>query len=77
MSTVQDKEESRDKPDRQGSMFMQTPLRVTFRHLEPSAAVESRIREHVDKLERFFGRMIRCRVVVEAPAAHQRKGARD
>ena len=54
---------------------MQTPLRITFRHLQPSAAVESRVREYVERLERFHQRITSCQVIVEAPAAHRHKGA--
>jgi ribosomal subunit interface protein len=55
--------------------LMQTPLQITFRHMEPSAAVEARVREHVERLERFNERIISCRVVVETPPAHRNKGA--
>lgn len=54
---------------------MQTPLRVTFRHLQPSPAVEARVREHVERLERFHQRITGCQVIVEAPAAHHHNGA--
>lgn len=54
---------------------MQTPLRITFRHMEPSPVVEARVREHVERLERFHGRITGCHVVVEAPPAHRHKGA--
>jgi ribosomal subunit interface protein len=54
---------------------MQTPLRITFRHMDPSPAAESRIREHVNRLERFHHRMTGCHVVVDAPPAHRNKGA--
>ncbi|HEY5759670.1 MAG TPA: HPF/RaiA family ribosome-associated protein [Steroidobacter sp.] len=54
---------------------MQTPLRITFRHMEASAAVEARIREHVDRLERFHNRITGCHVIIDAPAAHRRHGA--
>ena len=43
---------------------MQTPLRIVFRHMPPSAAVEARIREHVDRLERFHSRITGCHVVI-------------
>jgi cold shock CspA family protein len=39
-----------------------------------SEAVETRIREEVDKLETFFSPIMRCRVVVELPHKHQKKG---
>lgn len=54
---------------------MQTPLRVTFRHLQSSPAVEARVREHVERLERFHQRITSCQVIIEAPAAHRHKGA--
>jgi ribosomal subunit interface protein len=55
--------------------IMQTPLRITFRHLQSSPAVEARVREHVEHLERFHDRITGCQVIVEAPAAHRHKGA--
>lgn len=54
---------------------MQTPLRITFRHMEASPAVEARVREHVEWLERFYDRITGCHVVVERPPAHRHKGA--
>jgi len=53
---------------------MQIPLEISFRHMKPSAAVEAVIREKAAKLERFFDRIIGCRVVVEAPHRRQSKG---
>jgi ribosomal subunit interface protein len=53
---------------------MEKPLEISFRHMDPSPAVEARIREKVDELERFFDRMIGCRVVVEQESRHQRQG---
>lgn len=54
---------------------MQTPLRITFRHLQPSPAVEARVREHVERLERFHQHITSWQVIVEAPAAHRHSGA--
>ena len=54
---------------------MQNPLRITFRHLQSSPAVEARVREHVERLERFHQRITSCQVIIEAPAAHRHKGA--
>lgn len=54
---------------------MQTPLQITFRHMDSSPAVEARIREHVDHLERFHKDITSCHVVIEAPPAHRRHGA--
>jgi ribosomal subunit interface protein len=53
---------------------MQIPLEITFRHMDSSAAVEANIREKAAKLERYFDRIIGCRVVIEAPHRHQHKG---
>lgn len=53
---------------------MQLPLQITFRHMDPSPAVESAIRKHAERLDRFSDRVTSCRVVVEAPHKHQRKG---
>jgi len=46
---------------------MSTPLEVHFHGIEKSEAVEQRVRDKVAKLEKHFGRMTRCRVVLEAP----------
>ncbi len=53
---------------------MQTPLQITFRNLEHSAAVETRIRERVAQLEQFHYRIISCRVMVEAPDQRRQQG---
>lgn len=53
---------------------MQLPLQITFRDMEASPAIESRIRKRASKLERIFERITACRVVVEAPHHHHHKG---
>ncbi len=53
---------------------MQIPLQVTFRHMGPSAAVEDRVREEAARLEKFHDQIMSCRVIVESPHAHHRKG---
>ena len=53
---------------------MQIPLDISFRNMDPSPAVEARIREKAAKLERFHDRIISCTVVVEAPHRHHHKG---
>ena len=42
-------------------------LQITFRNLDASPSVEARIRERARELERFFDRVVSCRVVIEAP----------
>lgn len=53
---------------------MDRPLEIAFHNMMPSPAVESEIRKHVDKLEHRFGRLVGCRVSVEAPHKHHRNG---
>lgn len=53
---------------------MQTPLRVTYRNLASSEALNHRIAEEAAKLETFFERIVSCRVVVEMPHRHHRQG---
>src|SRR3974377_1703646 len=54
---------------------MELPLQITFRQMEPSPAIEARIRELATKLETFSSQITRCHVIVEPPAHHQRQGA--
>ncbi|HXZ01821.1 MAG TPA: HPF/RaiA family ribosome-associated protein [Stellaceae bacterium] len=53
---------------------MELPIQITFRGMGPSEAVEARVRERVEDLNRFYDRITRCRVVVESGHRHQRKG---
>lgn len=53
---------------------MLIPLQITFRDIEPSPAVEARIRELAARLERFSPNIVRCQVVVAAPHSHGRQG---
>lgn len=53
-----------------------TPVQITFRHMDPSAAVEARIRDEVADLDQSFGRITSCHVVVEAPHQHHENSGR-
>ena len=53
---------------------MQIPLQITVRDVPKSDAVEAYIRQKVEKLEEFYGKIISCRVVVEAPHRHKHQG---
>ena len=53
---------------------MHTPLRITFHEVDPSPAVESRLRDEVEKLERFHPGLIGCHVPVTTPHRHHRHG---
>lgn len=45
---------------------MQRPLDIAFHNLQSSESLEAEIRDHVDRLERRYGRLTACRVSVEA-----------
>jgi ribosome-associated translation inhibitor RaiA len=53
---------------------MNTPLQITFRHMDPSSALEDDIRHRVADLEAVFDRLVDCRVSIEAPHQHHRQG---
>ncbi|HXP77246.1 MAG TPA: HPF/RaiA family ribosome-associated protein [Stellaceae bacterium] len=53
---------------------MQVPLRIMFQDMPVPPAVESRIRERVEELERFFPDIVSCRVAVELSGRHHRAG---
>jgi ribosome-associated translation inhibitor RaiA len=53
---------------------MNTPLEITFKGLDKSAAIEAKIAEKAAKLEKHFDRITHCRVVVSAPNKHAHKG---
>jgi len=53
---------------------MTLPLQITFRHMEPSSALEQRVRKLMSRLEKISTHILRCHVVVEAPHQHSRQG---
>jgi ribosome-associated translation inhibitor RaiA len=53
---------------------MPNPLKVTFRGMSSSDAVESDIRGRAEKLEHRFAAIQSCHVVVDAPHKHHQKG---
>jgi ribosomal subunit interface protein len=53
---------------------MKLPLEITFRNMEPSEALEANVREHADKLDKFYDRIMSCRVVVEKDHTHHHQG---
>jgi cold shock CspA family protein/ribosome-associated translation inhibitor RaiA len=55
-------------------MRMQVPLRITFQDMPPSTAIEARIRERADALDKLFPGIISCRVAVKASAARHHQG---
>jgi ribosome-associated translation inhibitor RaiA len=53
---------------------MTLPLQITFRHMDPSPALEARIRRKAAELEQSFGRITSCRVVVQCRHKHHQQG---
>lgn len=53
---------------------MQLPLQIAFRNVDPSEAVEAYIRERAEKLDKFYDRIMACRIVIEVPHKHHHKG---
>jgi len=59
---------------RAGSAVVKSELQVTFRNMKPSKEVEEWIRGEAAKLDTFYTQLMGCRVVVELPHRHHRKG---
>jgi cold shock CspA family protein/ribosome-associated translation inhibitor RaiA len=57
---------------------MQTPVEIEFQEMVASPAVEKLIADQVKKLERRYGRITACRIVVKGPGnRHQTGGLYD
>jgi cold shock CspA family protein/ribosome-associated translation inhibitor RaiA len=50
------------------------PLQISFRNMKTSIAVEARVRQEAAKLQTFYQGIMRCRVVIDLPHQHRRKG---
>lgn len=53
---------------------MSPSTQITWRGMEPSAALEARVRELAQGLEKFSPHIVHCRVVIELPHKHGRQG---
>lgn len=53
---------------------MDVPLEVRFHNMDPSDAIEARVRERTRRLNRIYDQLIACRVSIEAPHKQHRKG---
>jgi len=51
------------------------PLQITFRHMDPSPALQARIRELAARFDRFSKHIMRCHVIIEPLPHHQHQGA--
>jgi ribosomal subunit interface protein len=53
---------------------MQIPLIITFRHMEPSEALEAKIREKMEHLEKFHEHITSCRITIDQEHKRQNQG---
>jgi ribosomal subunit interface protein len=53
---------------------MLTGPQIVFQGMDASPAIETRVREKIAWLEKYFSRVTHTRVVIEAPHRHRRKG---
>lgn len=53
---------------------MQIPLKITFRHMDPSEALEAKIREKMEHLETFSEHITSCRVTIDQEHKRQHQG---
>ena len=54
---------------------MQTPLKITMRHMAPSEALETRIRSKAAKLEEFYPNITACSVAIEEERRLHQQGS--
>ncbi len=54
---------------------MKSELQITYRNLKPSPEIDKWIRAETAKLDTLYSRVMGCRVAVEVPHRHHRKGS--
>jgi len=50
------------------------PLRIAFKGMDASPAIEARVKREATKLARFHHRVMGCQVTITAPHRHHHKG---
>jgi len=53
---------------------MKIPLQVTFRNMPHSDAIEAKINEKAAKLDKYYDKIMSCRIVVEESQRRQHQG---
>ncbi len=53
---------------------MELPIQITSRNFKLFHDVELKILKEAEKLNRFYDKIMRCRIVVESPHRHSRQG---
>jgi cold shock CspA family protein len=54
---------------------MKSQMQITFRNMKRSKEIEGWIRAEAAKLENFYSQLMGCRIAVEVPHRHHRKGS--
>ena len=54
--------------------FMNQPLQISFKNCRPTLAIQNKLFEHIQKLERHYSPIISCRVSIEKPHRRKRHG---
>lgn len=49
---------------------MSLPLQIAFRNMDPTPSLDAKVRDKAARLDRLFGPLTRCDVVIEAPHHH-------
>ena len=53
---------------------MELPVQISFRGVPSSDAIEANVRARVARLERYYDRIMGCRVIIEAPHRRHHQG---
>jgi ribosomal subunit interface protein len=53
---------------------MELPLQITSHDFVLTPGIEAEIRERADRLDSYYDRILRCRVVIKASVGHHRRG---
>jgi ribosome-associated translation inhibitor RaiA len=53
---------------------MKIPVQITYRDMTSSPAIDRAVQDRVAELERVYADITSCRVMIESPHQHQRKG---
>lgn len=61
-------------PELERMIEMKLAMQIAFKNMEHSEWIEALVREHAQKLDKFCDRIMSCRVVIEMPHKHQRRG---
>jgi ribosomal subunit interface protein len=57
-----------------GGETMEIPLQITARDIDLTDTIKAEVTEKAEKLDKFYGGIMRCRVVIESPRRHQHEG---